>query len=140
MAYCVDYGTKDLTNSASYRIPIGLQCAWGLILAAGTPFLPKSPRESVLNGHPDNARKTIATMHAVALHHPLVEYTVKEIEDKIAEERGSGSGYLDCFNFKNELQTGRRTVIGMCVQSFQQLTGANFIFCRLLQVYATPVG
>lgn len=68
-------------------------------------------------------------MHAVALHHPLVEYTVKEIEEKIEEERGSGSGYLDCFNFKSDLQTGQRTLIGMGVQSFQQLTGANFIFC-----------
>lgn len=67
-------------------------------------------------------------MHAVALHHPLVEYTVKEIREKIEEERGSGSGYKDCFNFKSDLQTGQRTLIGMGVQSFQQLTGANFIF------------
>lgn len=128
VAYCVDYGTKDRADSGSYRIPIALQVAWGLILAAGCPFLPKSPRESILNGHQDDARKTIASMHAVALHHPLVEYTVKEIEEKIQEERGSGSGYKDCFNFKSDLQTGQRTLIGMGVQSFQQLTGANFIF------------
>lgn len=46
-------------------------------------------------------------MHAVAFNHPLVEYTVKEIEAKIEEERGSGSGYKDCFNFKNDLKTGQ---------------------------------
>ena len=46
-------------------------------------------------------------MHAVAFNHPLVEYTVKEIEAKVEEERGSGSGYKDCFNFKNDLKTGQ---------------------------------
>lgn len=64
-------------------------------------------------------------MHGVALHHPLVEYTVREIESKLEEEKASGSGYLDCFNFKNDIQTGKRTLIGMTVQAFQQLTGGK---------------
>lgn len=120
LAYCLDYATHSINSTASYRIPIGIQILWALILASGCPFLPKSPRESVLNGKHDDARKTISRMHAVALHHPLVEYTVKEIEAKIAEERGSGSGYKDCFNFRNDLKTGQRTLIGMGVQMFQQ--------------------
>jgi hypothetical protein len=103
----LDYATHEINNTGSYRIPIGIQILWGLILATGCPFLPKSPRESVLNGKHDDARKTISQMHAVDLHHPLVEYTVKEIEMKIQEETGQGSGYKDCFNFKNDLKTGQ---------------------------------
>lgn len=123
LAYIFDLGCKDISNTAAYRIPIGLQILWGLILCAGCPFLPKSPRESVSKGNHDDARKTISSMHAVALHHPLVEYTVKEIQEKIAEE--SKSSYAECFNFKSDLKVGQRTLIGMAVQSFQQLSALN---------------
>lgn len=34
IAYIVDYGTKDIHSAASYKIPIGLQCIWGVILCA----------------------------------------------------------------------------------------------------------
>ncbi|GME78171.1 unnamed protein product [[Candida] boidinii] len=44
LASCVDYGTEHYTNSGSYRIPIGLQMLWALILATGLFFLPESPR------------------------------------------------------------------------------------------------
>ena len=37
--------------------------------------------------------------------------------------------YKDAFDFRSELRTGQRTLIGMFIQSFQQLTGANFILC-----------
>jgi len=120
LAYIIDLGTKDISNSASYRIPIGLQILWGLILGAGCPFLPKSPREAIQKGNVEDARRTISSMHGVALHHPLVEYTVKEIQEKINVE--SSSSYLECFNFKSDLRVGQRTLIGMAVQSFQQLS------------------
>lgn len=67
-------------------------------------------------------------MHGIENDDPLVQAYIDEISAKIIEEKHSGAGYLDCFNFKNDLKTGQRTLIGMCVQSFQQLTGANFIF------------
>ena len=35
IAYIVDYGTKDISNTAAFRIPIGLQILWSLILCAG---------------------------------------------------------------------------------------------------------
>jgi len=39
LASCVVYGTQDLTNSSSYRIPIAIQWIWALILGK----LPHSP-------------------------------------------------------------------------------------------------
>lgn len=39
IAYVAVYGTKDYSGSAAYRIPIGIQLAWSLILCAGCPCL-----------------------------------------------------------------------------------------------------
>lgn len=153
IAYCVDYGTKDRNDTGAYRIPIAIQCLWALILAAGCPFIPKSPRESVYKGNHDDARRTISQMHGVDIKHPLVEYHIKEIEAKINEENAAGSGYLQCFNFKSDFKTGQRTLygiqafkgiskaytlrcsVGMGVQSFQQLTGANFVSRAIILLY-----
>jgi len=137
IAYIVDFGTKGIDGVASYKIPIGLQIIWGLILCAGTPFLPRSPRESILNDNIETARDVIARMHGIAIDDPLVQAYIDEIQEKIVEEKHSGAGYLDCFNFKNDLKTGQRTLIGCGVQSFQQLTGANFIFYYGTSIFAS---
>jgi MFS transporter, SP family, sugar:H+ symporter len=81
-------------------------------LGAGVPFLPQSPRQSILNDHPEDARSVIARMHAIPLDDPLVQAYMDEIAAKIVEEKVSGAGYLDCFNFRNDLKTGQRTLIG----------------------------
>ncbi len=40
LASCVNYGTQNLNTSASYRIPIGIQLLWPMILGTGLFFLP----------------------------------------------------------------------------------------------------
>ena len=132
IAYIVDYGTRNINGAAAYKIPIGLQVIWGAMLCIGTPFLPVSPRQSILRGDTEKARDVIARMHGIPMDDPLVQAYIDEISAKIEEEKHSGAGYLDCFNFSNDLKTGQRTLIGCGVQSFQQLTGANFIFVSLI--------
>ena len=43
LSYVVDLATHTIPNSASWRIPVGLQLVWGLILLSGIFFLPESP-------------------------------------------------------------------------------------------------
>lgn len=50
LASCITYATETRTDSASYRIPIGLQMLWAIILAVGLFFLPESPRYFVKKG------------------------------------------------------------------------------------------
>lgn len=50
LASCVTYATENRTTSAAYRIPIGIQLAWALILAIGLFCLPESPRYYVKKG------------------------------------------------------------------------------------------
>ena len=112
--YALHSSSTQLTRSSSH-------------VGAGVPFLPQSPRQSILNDQPEVARSVIARMHAIPIEDPLVQAYIDEITEKIIEEKHSGASYLDCFNFKNDLKTGQRTLIGCCVQSFQQLTGYDFL-------------
>ena len=41
ISYVIDLGTHNIGNSASWRIPVGLQMLWGLILISGMFFLPE---------------------------------------------------------------------------------------------------
>jgi len=43
VSYVIDLGTHGIAGSASWRIPVGLQMLWGLILLSGIFFLPESP-------------------------------------------------------------------------------------------------
>lgn len=43
ISYIIDLGTHTIKGSASWRIPVGLQMLWGLILLSGIFFLPESP-------------------------------------------------------------------------------------------------
>ncbi|THH21042.1 hypothetical protein EW146_g432 [Bondarzewia mesenterica] len=137
VAYVLDLACKGIDGTASYKIPIGLQVIWGSILCAGVPFLPRSPRESILNGDIEVARVVIARMHAISVQDPLVQAYIDEIREKIEEEKHSGTTYLDCFDFRNEFKTGQRTLIGCLVQSFQQLTG-QIIFGLLDMIGTFP--
>lgn len=43
LSYLFELGSHTINNSLSWRIPIGLQMVWGLILLSGMFFLPESP-------------------------------------------------------------------------------------------------
>jgi len=61
VSYLVDLGTHNIEGSASWRIPVGLQMVWGLILLSGILFLPESPRHLIGIGQPEQARQVSLT-------------------------------------------------------------------------------
>ncbi|KGK35551.1 hypothetical protein JL09_g5297 [Pichia kudriavzevii] len=60
IASCVDYGTKNRTDSGSYRIPIALQMLWAIILMVGLFLLPETPRFFVKKGDIAKAAKVLS--------------------------------------------------------------------------------
>jgi MFS family permease len=60
-------------GSASWRIPLGVQIGPGVILGAGTLFLPPSPRLLVLQGRIDRARTSLAKLRGRVPDDSLVE-------------------------------------------------------------------
>ncbi|KAK5135953.1 hypothetical protein LTR08_004411 [Meristemomyces frigidus] len=141
VASCVDYAVKNRTDSGSYRIPIGIQFAWGLILGGGLMFLPDSPRFFVKRGRVEQARQALCNLRGQPADSEYVEAELAEIianeeyERSIMPAGGWVNGWANCFKgslFKSNSNL-RKTILGTSLQMMQQWTGVNFIF-----YYSTP--
>ncbi|KAK5806164.1 hypothetical protein VI817_000422 [Penicillium citrinum] len=126
ISYIVNYGTVHVNSSASWRITMGIGFAWPLILGIGTLFLPESPRYAYRHGRVEEARNVMAKLYGVPTNHRVVAQEMADMKQKLDEEKNAGNAPW------HEVLTGPRmfyrTVLGITLQSLQQLTGANFIF------------
>lgn len=123
-------GTKNLNNSGSYRVPIGIQFLWSLLLWLGMVFLPELPRYYVQKDKIQNALESLSRLRKLPTSdNNLIEELV-EIKANYDYELSFGkASYIDCFRSGG----GRhkqflRMLTGIGVQAFQQASGINFIF------------
>ncbi|KAB5589324.1 Low-affinity glucose transporter HXT3 [Ceratobasidium theobromae] len=127
LSYILDYATHSIPGSASWRIPVGLQLLWGLILCGGIMFLPESPRYLLGQGREQEAREAISAVNGYAPNDPFVDDIVEELEIGIREENQGGKAtWAECFSTRNKLWM--RTGNGMMLQFIQQLNGQNFYY------------
>ncbi|KAL6239226.1 hypothetical protein BDW75DRAFT_227366 [Aspergillus navahoensis] len=126
ISYIINYGTESIKSTASWRITMGVGFAWPLILGLGALFLPESPRYAYRLGRIDEARKVMSKLYGVDVNHRVVVQEMKDMKDKLEEERAAGDAPW------HDVVTGPRmlyrTLLGIALQSLQQLSGANFIF------------
>ena len=127
VAAIVDNATEHMLSYYSFRIPIGIQLLWAIVLLINTFFLPESPRYLVMKGQIDQAYQSQAKLNSTTVNNPQIDANIKEIigNMQLAAKHGSNS-YIDCFKMgphKNLL----RTLVGIGIQACQQLTGINFI-------------
>ncbi|KAG6889278.1 hypothetical protein C0992_005754 [Termitomyces sp. T32_za158] len=111
VAYCISIGTRNMSGAGSWRTVVGI--GW---LAS--------------RGRLDEARHSLARSHGISRDRekldPFLTDKVEEISTSIENERRMRAGWIDCFRLRHK--TAYRTLLGMTLQSFQQLTGANYFF------------
>lgn len=131
LASCVDYGTQNYTNSASYRVPIGLQMLWALILGMGLFLLPESPRYFVKRGKIDRAAEVLGRLRGQPRDSEFVQTELAEIvanheyELQVVPQGSYFSSWLNCFkgSLFDQRSNLRRTILGTSLQMMQQWTG-----------------
>ncbi|EPQ53106.1 general substrate transporter [Gloeophyllum trabeum ATCC 11539] len=132
VAYCVSIGAREIAGSGSWRTVVGIGIAWPLVLSTGILFMPESPRWLARHERYDDAMISLARVRGVsradAPNHMLVQKELEEIRSMEEYERKIRGGWLECFRFGDGQKTGYRTLLGMALQSLQQLTGANYFF------------
>ncbi|KAF8518002.1 MFS monosaccharide transporter [Hysterangium stoloniferum] len=128
LASIVNNATQARADHSSYRIPIAIQFIWAVILSGGMFFLPESPRYLVKRGRADAAAAALSRLLGVPPSDRLVVTELGEIQENLRLEEEMGqSSYLDCFrDGGNRIRL--RTITGIALQGWQQLTGINFIF------------
>lgn len=136
LASAIDYATQDRQDSGSYRIPIGIQFLWALILGGGLLFLPDSPRYFVKKGKLDVAAVALAKLRDQPIESDFIQDELAEIianheyEMSVIPQGGYFDSWLNCFKGSLFRQNSnlRRTILGTSLQMMQQWTGVNFIF------------
>ncbi|KAJ1023295.1 hypothetical protein NDA18_004822 [Ustilago nuda] len=127
-ASLASYGTQNRDNTSAWRVPVGIQFVFALILCAFFLVLPESPRWLVRKGNHERASKSLARLNSTDVDDPLVRSELSVIQTNLDIELTHSTGsYLDCFK-NNDRKYLLRTFTGTFIQAFQQLTGINFIF------------
>jgi MFS family permease len=76
LGFWIGFFTRSIASSLSWRIPLGVQIIPGMLLCAGSLFLPSSPRLLVIKGQFDKAFKSLARLRmrspAEAMVDPLL--------------------------------------------------------------------
>ncbi|AWU76229.1 hypothetical protein CAS74_000178 [Pichia kudriavzevii] len=136
IASCVDYGTKNRTDSGSYRIPIALQMLWAMILMIGLFLLPETPRFFVRKGDVAKAASVLGFLRQQPEDSDYVQEELAEIiesherESALIPTRSYIQSWTACFtgSLRDQSSNLRRTILGTSLQMMQQCTGINFIF------------
>jgi len=130
--YFVGYGCSFIAGPASFRTAWGIQFVPAVVLMIGLPFLPRSPRWLAKVGRTEQAIKTLADIQAHGnIDDPLVVAEWEEIWTVLAAEREASPGWRK-FIYKG---MWKRTVAGMSVQAWQQLSGANVMTYYVVYVF-----
>lgn len=127
LGYCTCYGTKTYSDSRQWRIPLGLCFAWALFLISGMIAMPESPRYLIKNGKIEEAKFALSRTNKVSADDPAVDTEISLISAGIENERSAGNASW------KDLITGQpkifyRVMVGVVLQSLQQLTGNNYFF------------
>lgn len=128
----VSQGTHSLNSSASYRIPIGLQYLWSLILGIGMLFLPETPRFYVKKDDLFSAAKSLSILRRVPTNDPGLIEELVEIKAAFDYETSCAGGKSGIREFLRSDDTRphqlKRILTGVLLQALQQCSGINFIF------------
>ena len=128
LAAVVNNATQGRNDHSSYRIPIAIQFIWAFILVVGMLYLPESPRWLVKKGRDVQAASALSRLTSLPKDDPEVESELADIRAALKEEQDRGEGsYADCFRATHN-KILLRTLTGIFIQAWQQLTGINFIF------------
>ncbi|CAO1624773.1 unnamed protein product [Parajaminaea phylloscopi] len=128
IAAIVNNSTQTRRDSGSYRIPIGVQFAFAIIMSVGLLILPESPRWLIKVGKPEQAAKALGRLNSASPEDAIVRAELADIQTAYDfEKANSDIGYMACFAF-GQRKIWFRTMTGTLLQGWQQLTGINFIF------------
>ncbi|CAI4990525.1 AVN_HP_G0073010.mRNA.1.CDS.1 [Saccharomyces cerevisiae] len=127
LGYCTNYGTKNYHNATQWRVGLGLCFAWATFMVSGMMFVPESPRYLIEVGKDEEAKRSLSKSNKVSVDDPalLVEYDTIKAGIELEKLAGNAS-WSELLSTKTKVF--QRVLMGVMIQSLQQLTGDNYFF------------
>lgn len=91
-------------------------------------FFSETPRFVYRKGQTDQARKIMSKVYGVPENHWAIQEELEEIRAKLAAEDTNQGYFKDFYHMFFAERMGYRIALGVLLQMFQQLTGANYFF------------
>ena len=111
--------TKDRNDTGSYRIPIGVQFLFSIIIVGGMLVLPETPRYLIKRGKYDQAAKALSKIRRLDVNSEHLQDELAEIRANHEFEMNLGSSsYMALL----KAPLGKRLATGVLLQGLQQLT------------------
>ncbi|EPX71780.1 hexose transporter Ght6 [Schizosaccharomyces octosporus yFS286] len=132
IAACVNIGTQKRHGTTQWRVPIGINLLWGILMFLGMLFLKESPRYLAMRGQNEECMQILCRNSGLTPDHPLMQKEYNAIQTDVeAETEGGPCRWIEIF----QSPIRYRTLLGMAVMAFQQLTGNNYFFYYGTQVF-----
>ncbi|KAJ7093865.1 MFS monosaccharide transporter [Mycena belliarum] len=129
VGFWIGFFTRQIPSSLSWRLPLGLQIAPGVLLAIGAIFLlPASPRLLVLKGRYAEAEATLVRLRGrndALTKIELLEMRVEATLITQADVAKPGGGELAAWGRLLGKKYRDRTLVGVLMMVFQQWSGIN---------------
>jgi MFS family permease len=138
IAYWMDYGLAQKLGGIQWRLPIGFQGVFAILLVLQMLPLPESPRWLIGKNRKSEASEILARLHGheSTVDHPDVVFQRRQIESALEIESAGGPfRYSELFQ-GGKIANFRRICICCAVQAMQQFTGANMINYYAPVIYA----
>ncbi|PIG82138.1 sugar transporter [Aspergillus arachidicola] len=121
-------------STAAWRIPWGLQMIPAVFLFLGMMILPESPRWLARKDRWEECQTILAKVHCKGdLSHPFVALEMQDIREMCDFERQfKNVTYFDLF----KPRMLNRTIIGLFMQIWSQLTGMNVMMYYITYVFS----
>lgn len=141
VAFYTTYGTRYIPSEWSWRLPFLIQIIPGIVLCAGVPWLPFSPRWLAFKGRDDESLQSLAKIRQLPPTDERVQQEWFEIRSEVAyqmektEAKHPGMDkpgffnqaklqiklYVDCW----KMPIYKRTQVAVGLMFFQQFVGIN---------------
>ncbi|KAF2167189.1 hypothetical protein M409DRAFT_66223 [Zasmidium cellare ATCC 36951] len=115
-------------KEASWQIPIGIGFVWAVILGVGILLFPETPRFEYRRGNIEKAKATMMRVYGAPANHYTIHVELEEIEQKLRAEENKGTVVQEWIHMFSAPKMAYRIMLGVLIQMFQQLTGANYFF------------
>jgi hypothetical protein len=125
IAAAINRGTEGINSTVAYRVPMGVQVVFPVIVLAGLWWVPESPRWLLRKGKKESARKALVLVHRGEQYTPDEDLSVLQQDIDDESLKAAESSWMDLVRDPIER---RKVVYSAGALIAQQINGIQWFY------------